>query len=82
MLQALCRPADAETVLGELFVVAAAQGAAVVTGRVEAHLAEALRHHRCVMGPGGRHMIHASDPDLLVALRSSGFTVLDGEWWY
>jgi hypothetical protein len=82
VLQALCRPADAETVLGELFVVAAAQGAAVATGRVEAHLAEALRHHRCVMGPGGRHMIHASDPDLLVALRSSGFTVLDGEWWY
>jgi hypothetical protein len=82
VLQVLCRPADAETVLGELFVVAAAQGAAVVTGRVEAHLGEALRHHRCVMGPGGRHMIHASDPDVLVALRSSGFTVLDGEWWY
>ena len=82
VLQLLCRPADAETVLGELFVVAAAQGAAVVTGRVESHLVEALRHHRCAIGAGGRHMIHANDPDLLVALRSSGFTVLDGEWWY
>ncbi len=63
-------------------MVAAAQGAAVVTGRVEVHLAEALCHLRCVIGPGGRHMIHASDPDLLVALRSSASTVLDGEWWY
>ena len=82
VLQLLCRPADAETVLGELFVVAAAQGAAVVTGRVEcasrgSAASSPLRH-----GAGGRHMIHASDPDLLVALRSSGFTVLDGEWWY
>ena len=37
VLQVLCRAPDAETVLGELFATAAAHGAVVVTGRVEAH---------------------------------------------
>ena len=82
-MQVMCRPRDGEEVLADLFAGAAGQGAVVLKGRVEPHLAEALRHHGCVMGPGNRHLVHASDPGLLEALcASSGLSVLDGEWWY
>jgi hypothetical protein len=83
VVQVMCRPRDGEEVLADLFAGAAGQGVVVLSGRVEPHLAEALRHHGCVMGPGNRHLVHAREPDLLDALCvSSGLSVFDGEWWY
>ena len=83
VMQVMCRRRDGEEVLADLFAGAAGQGVVVLSGRVEPHLAEALRHHGCVIGPGNRHLVHARDPGLLEALcTSSGLSVFDGEWWY
>ena len=83
VMQVMCRRRDGEEVLADLFAGAARQGVVVLSGRVEPHLAEALRHHGCVIGPGNRHLVHARDPGLLDALcTSSGLSVFDGEWWY
>jgi hypothetical protein len=83
VVQVMCRPRDGDEVLADLFAGAAGQGVVVLSGRVEPHLAEALRHHGCVIGPGNRHLVHARDPGVLEALfTSSGLSVFDGEWWY
>jgi hypothetical protein len=82
VLQVKCRQRDAEHLLGELFAGAAAEGAVVLSGRVEPHLADALHSHDCVIGKGNLHLLHAKDPVILEALASSDLSVFDGEWWF
>jgi hypothetical protein len=76
-------PADADAVIGELVEHARDSGHAVLAGRFEPLLGEALRNRWAVMGLARRPMIHTRDPELqaLLATDSSLLTRLDSEWY-
>jgi hypothetical protein len=71
-------------VLEALFAHARSRGAAALEGRLEPHLAAALKGKRCLLQNRGiATLLHARDPALLVPfLRGDAlFTRLEGEWW-
>jgi hypothetical protein len=71
-------------VLEALFAHARARGAAALEGRLEPHVAAALKGKRCLLQNRGiATLLHARDPALLVPfLRGDAlFTRLEGEWW-
>ena len=71
-------------VLEALFAHARSRGAAALEGRLEPHLAPALKGKRCLLQNRGiATLLHARDPALLVPfLRGDAlFTRLEGEWW-
>ena len=70
--------------LAALFEHAQRRGAAAIEGRVEPHLAPALKGKRCLLQNGGvATLLHARDPGLLVPfLRGDVLcTRLEAEWW-
>jgi hypothetical protein len=77
------RERNVDGVADALFASALADGALVLTGRVEPHLHDALRRHRCSVGPGLTAVAHARDPELLCDLGSTDSLCsrLVGEWW-
>jgi hypothetical protein len=83
VLQVACLPRDADAVMGDLLADARDRGSALVTGRLEPHLAEALRVRGTAISFGPRHLVHSKRPDVLDALASGEVLVtrLDGEWW-
>ena len=71
-------------VLEALFAHARARRAAALEGRLEPHVAAALKGKRCLLQNRGiATLLHASDPALLVPfLRGDALcTRLEGEWW-
>jgi predicted N-acetyltransferase YhbS len=83
VLQVASAARDAQDVLGAAMGEARAAGALVLAGRVEPHLADAVRRAGAVMSFGPRPIAHAHDSTLLAELASerSLLTLLDGEWW-
>jgi hypothetical protein len=83
VLQIAGRARDIGAVLASLLAGAKADGAVAMTGRVEPHLADALRAHKCAVGFGSRSVVHTSDPGVREALAApdSLLSRLDGEWW-
>lgn len=82
VLQLAARRREVDAVVGELFAAAREAGIVLLRGRIEPHLAEALRARHCALGFGDRFVMHG-DTDLLARLESpaSLLTKLDGEWW-
>lgn len=80
----LCGPnAELDSVLAELVRDASGRGTAVLTGRFEPHLREALGRRGAVMGLARGPMLHSRELDLraLLATDASLLTDLDGEWF-
>lgn len=78
------RPGARGLVLDHLFHDAWIAGCAVVSGRFDARLVEALVERHClVYGPGSWVLVHSRDPGLLesVARDQVALTRLDAEWW-
>jgi hypothetical protein len=75
--------AEMDAVLGELIAHARADGTAVLTGRAEPHLHEALRRRLAAFGSTGRTLVHTRDPEIgaLLSTSASLLTYLDGEWF-
>ncbi len=74
---------EAEAVVGELLAHAKAEGAALVSGRLEPHLVMPLRRRLAVLGFARQPIIHSRDPELLAMLETAGslLTRLDSEWF-
>ena len=77
---------QADAVLEELIRHARAQNCAVLTGRVEPHLAGPLRRRFAALGFGIQPLIHTHDPELDAALATSSSLLteldcVDSEWW-
>jgi hypothetical protein len=71
-------------VLDRLFEHARARGAVAIQGRLEPHMAPALRGKRCLLvNRGISTLLHAKDPALLLPFYRGDafFSRLDGEWW-
>lgn len=83
VMQVAAPGGDMAAVLGHLFWHADSQGAAAVTGRVEAHTVGDLHAHRCLLVPSEWSLVHSRDQSVLALLGSSEtlLTRLDGEWW-
>ncbi len=83
VLQIAGRPRDIGAVLASLLSSAKADGVVAMTGRVEPHLADALRAEKCAVGFGSRSVVHTNDPHVREALAApdSLLSRLDGEWW-
>jgi hypothetical protein len=75
---------EADSVLAELVGHAKAQGSAVLTGRGEPHLMEALGRRLAVFGVARRAILHTNNPEVaaVLATDSSLLTRLDGEVFY
>jgi hypothetical protein len=75
---------EADAVLAELVAHAKAQGTAVLTGRGEPHLMEALGRRLAVFGVARRAILHTNNPEVaaVLATDSSLLTRLDGEVFY
>lgn len=73
----------AEAVVGEMLAHAKAQGAALLSGRLEPHLVVPLRRRLAVLGFARQPVIHSHDPELLATLETAGslLTRLDSEWF-
>ena len=73
--------ADVDAVLGELVSHAHEQGSAVLTGRAEPHLQEALARRLAVLGYARRPVIRTKDPELDAVMGTSAalLTRLEGE---
>jgi hypothetical protein len=73
--------ADVDAVLGELVSHAREHGSAVLTGRAEPHLQEALTRRFAVLGYTRRPVLRAKDPELAAAMATSTtvLTRLEGE---
>jgi hypothetical protein len=82
VLQLAARRREVDAVVGELFAGAREDGIVLLRGRIEPHLAEALRARHCALGFGDRFVMHG-DAALLARLESpaSLLTKLEGEWW-
>lgn len=77
------RPKDIPTVLDSLFHDAWRGGVAVLRGRLEPHLFEAVCDRRCLIRPSARFLAHSRDRRLLATiLAMDGFlTRMDGDYW-
>jgi hypothetical protein len=78
--------AEADAVLGDLVADARRRGSAVISGRLEPQLDQAIRDLPAVLGLGQQPIIHARDPDVLQAVGSAGsllteLDLIDCEWW-
>jgi hypothetical protein len=83
VLQIAARERDTDAVVEALAGDARERRATVLSGRLEPHIAEALRKRWAVLGFDARTLVHAKDLDVLEAV-STGPTLLsrfDGEWW-
>ncbi len=71
-------------VLDRLFEHSRARGAVAIQGRLEPHIAAALRGKSCLLvNRGISTLLHAKDPALLLPFfrGDAFFSRLDGEWW-
>ena len=75
---------EVDSVLAELVAHARERGSAVLTGRGEPNLTEALGRRLAVFGVARRPILHTSNPELaaVLATESSLLTRLDGEAFY
>lgn len=75
--------ADLDAVVGEVVQHARGQGGAVLSGRFEPRLEDALRRRLAVLGVARRPVVHARDPEIrdLLGRGSALITQLDGEWY-
>ncbi|MGD9530798.1 N-acetyltransferase family protein [Pseudonocardia sp.] len=83
VMQVAAPGGDMAAVLGHLFWHADSQGAAAVTGRVEAHTVSELHGNRCLLVPSEWSLVHSEDQSVLALLGTPEtlLTRLDGEWW-
>lgn len=77
---------NADAVVGELVADARRRGTAVISGRLEPHLDDAIRRRPAVLSLAQQPIVHARDPKVLAALGSSAsllteFDLVDCEWW-
>jgi GNAT superfamily N-acetyltransferase len=83
VLQVAAQGRDVDAVVAALFAGAREDRVVALTGRLEPHLVEPLRRHRCAVGFDARAVVHTNDAEVLTALQtpSSLLSRLDGEWW-
>jgi hypothetical protein len=83
VVAAVAGPRDTDAVVGDLFEHSRRCGAAVITGRVEPHVSDALLRRLSVIGAGDRVLVHSHDPALADAMLGVRALVsrMDGEWW-
>jgi hypothetical protein len=83
VLQIGAAEAEAEYVVGEMVEHVKAQGAVLITGRLEPHLVAPLRRRLAVVGFARQPTIHSRDAELLGILQTptSLLTRLDSEWF-
>ncbi len=83
VLQLVSSARHAPAVLDAVLADARQRGIAVLSGRLEPHLHEALAPRLPVIGLARSPIIHARDPDVrdAVGAGSALITRLDGEWW-
>jgi hypothetical protein len=76
-------PGEADAVLSELLDHAGAAGSAVVAGRAEPHLRQALARRFAVLGYARRPVVHTRDLEVraVLATEASLLSHLDGEWF-
>jgi len=74
---------DADAVVGELIAHARADGCAVVSGRAEPHLRQALTRRFAVLGFARQPVVHTRDLEIraLISTDASLISHLDGEWF-
>jgi hypothetical protein len=80
----LAAPArEREAVMGRLIAEARADGATVLTGRLEPGLEDPLHARLAVLGLARKPVIHTHDPEVraVVSTSSSLLTQLDSEWY-
>ncbi|MGH8908575.1 MAG: GNAT family N-acetyltransferase [Egibacteraceae bacterium] len=77
------RPKDIPAVLDHLLHDAWRGGVAVLRGRLEPHLFEAVCARRCLIRPSSRFLVHSRDQRLLdVIMAGDGLlTRMDGDYW-
>ena len=83
VLQVVSAPRAVDRVLDDLFAHAGRSGAALLRGRLEPLLVDALGRRRCVFRYNGGALVHSRDPEILRAIAAGEalLTRLDGEWW-
>jgi hypothetical protein len=83
VLQVVAAPRTVDRVLDDLFAHAERSGAALLRGRLEPLLVDALGRRRCLLRYNGGALVHSRDPEILRAIASGEalLTRLDGEWW-
>jgi hypothetical protein len=74
---------DAGVVLDDLLEHARSEGVALLRGRLEPHLLEAVGARQCILRYNGGALIHARDRELIgaVAAGDALLTRMDGELW-
>ena len=77
---------NADAVVGELVADARRRGTAVISGRLEPHLDDAIRRRPAALSLAQQPIVHARDPKVLAALGPSAsllteFDLVDCEWW-
>jgi hypothetical protein len=83
VLQVVATPREVGRVVDDLFAHAKANGAALLRGRLEAPLVEALGSRRCFFRFNGAALVHARDPEIVRAIDAGEalLTRMEGEWW-
>jgi hypothetical protein len=83
VLQVVAARRGVDRVLDDLFAHARRNGAALLRGRLEPSLVDALARRRCVLRYNGAALVHSRHPEILRALGAGEalLTRLDGEWW-
>lgn len=83
VLQIVALPREVGRVVDDLFGHARRHGAALLRGRLEPTLVEALGGRRCAFRFNGAALIQARDREILRAIHSGEalLTRMDGEWW-
>jgi hypothetical protein len=83
VLQVVATPREVGRVVDDLLRHAKANGAALLRGRLEAPLLEALGSRRCVFRFNGAALVHARDPEVVRAIATGEalLTRMEGEWW-
>ncbi len=83
VLQVVATPREVGRVVDDLFGHAKANDAALLRGRLEAPLLEALGSRRCFFRFNGAALVHAHDPDVVRAIAAGEalLTRMEGEWW-
>lgn len=83
VISVLARSGSLGHVLDVLFDDARAGGAAILTGRLEPGVAQALDGRRCLLRHTGEALVHSRDEPLLRAIQAgeASLTRLEGEYW-